>query len=155
MTKGIREFTNQTFARTLPQLAELGNTEFRREVMAQTILAFNISEASAATHYNHALKLARAANPDAVAGLGRPEDKKGGRKPVHTVDVIKVKTGEVVAAGVSKAKAELLIARAANAKKAKLAIKEVAAAIVAEAVAAVQETAPVPMLPAPQEAVAA
>lgn len=156
MTKGIREFTNQTFARTLPQLGELGNTEFRREVMAQTILAFGISEASAATHYNHALKQARAANPEAVAGLGRPEDKKGGRKAVHTVDVIKVKTGEVVAAGVSKAKAELLIAKAAEAKKAKLAIKEVAAAIVAEAVAAVQETAPAAeAAPAEQEAVAA
>lgn len=154
MTKGIREFTNQTFARTLPQLAELGNTEFRREVMSQTIMAFGITEASAATHYNHALKQARAANPESVAGLGRPEGKKGGRKPLHMVDVIKVKTGEVVAAGVSKAKAELMIAKAAEAKKAKLAIKEMAAAIVAEAVAAVQETAPVEQA-AQQEAVAA
>lgn len=153
MTKGIREFTNQTFARTLPQLGELGNTEFRREVMAQTIMAFGITEASAATHYNHALKQARAAIPESVAGLGRPEDKKGGRKPVHMVDVIKVKTGEVVAAGVSKAKADLMIAKAAEAKKAKLAIKEVAAAIIADAVAAV-EAAPVEQA-AQQEAVAA
>lgn len=138
MTKGIREFTNQTFANTLPRLPELGNTEFRREVMTQTVVAFGITLASAATHYNHALKQARASNPESVAGLGRAEDKKGGRKPVHVVDVIKVKTGEVVASGLSKAKAEVMIARAAQAKKAKLAIKEVAAAIVAEAVAATE-----------------
>ena len=125
MTKGIRQFTNTTFNTLLPQLAELGNTEFRRSVMAQTMLAFEINEASAATHYNHALKMARQEVPEMVKGLGRPEDKKGGRKPVHPVDVIKVKTGEVVAACVSKAAAETLVAKAAAAKKAKLEIRVV------------------------------
>jgi hypothetical protein len=128
MTQGIRNFVNQTFNEQLPKLAELGNAGFRAEVMDQAIMAFGISVGSAATHYNHALKSARAANPEAVAGLGRPEDKKGGRKPVHTVDVIKVKTGEVVASGLSRAKAELLITKAAaTPNKPRLAIKEVVA----------------------------
>jgi hypothetical protein len=70
--------------------------------------------------------------------LGRPVGKKGGRKPVHTVDVIKVKTGEVVVSGISKGAATLLITAAAKAKKAKLAIKVEAPAVeaVAEAVTA-------------------
>lgn len=123
MTKGIRAFTNDTFNATLPQLAELGPAGFRREVMALVVATCDISVASAATHYNHSLKVAKATNPEAVASLGRSEDKKGGRKPIHTVDVIRVKTGEVVAAGVSKAKAEALVARAAAARKAKLAVK--------------------------------
>jgi len=125
MTKGIRAFTNETFNNMLPQLGEMGATAFRREVMALTMAAFEINVSAAATHYNHALKMARAANPEAVKDLGRPEDKKGGRKPIHTVDVIKVKTGEIVAAGVSKSAADTLIAKAAAAKKAKLAIKVV------------------------------
>ena len=133
MTKGIRSFTNTTFANTLPQLGELGAIAFRREVMAQVVMAFEISVASAATHYNHALKMARAADPESVKTLGRAEDKKGGRKPVHTVDVIKVKTGELVASGLSKAKAELLISKAKASRKPALAIK---------AVEAVVETAP-------------
>lgn len=142
MTKGIRAFTNDTFNATLPQLAELGPAGFRREVMALVVATCDITVASAATHYNHSLKVAKATDPEAVASLGRSEDKKGGRKPIHTVDVIHVKTGEVVAAGVSKAKAEVLVARAAAARKAKLAIKvdtpaaEVAAEVAAEAVAA-------------------
>jgi hypothetical protein len=144
MTQGIREFTNATFNATLPQLAELGNIAFRAEVMNQTIMAFGISVGSAATHYNHALKMARAANPEAVAKLGRAEDKKGGRKPIHTVDVIKVKTGEVVATGLSKAKAELLISKAAESRKPKLGIKVVeAAAETAPAVEAPAEAATV------------
>lgn len=125
MTTGIREFTNARFAAHLPQLAELGNTGFRAKVMGETIAEFNISVASAATHYNHSLKMQRVAEPKSVAGLGRPEDKKGGRKPIHTVDVIKVKTGEIVASGISKGAADLLITTAAAKKKAKLMIKVV------------------------------
>lgn len=124
MTKGIRAFVNETFNNTLPRLGELGNIAFRAEVMNQAIMAFGINVASAATHYNHSLKAARADNPEAVATLGRPEDKKGGRKPA-LVDVVKAKSGEVVAAGVTKAIAEAMIAKAAAAKKAKLSIKVV------------------------------
>jgi hypothetical protein len=141
MTKGIRSFTNTTFNNTLPQLGELGAVAFRREVMAQVVMAFDISIASAATHYNHALKTAKANNAEAVASLGRAEDKKGGRKPVHAVDVIKVKTGEVVATGLSKAAAELLITKASAARKPKLAIKVEAVVEAAPAVAAPAEVA--------------
>lgn len=133
MTTGIREFTIASFAKHLPKLGELGNTAFRKAVMTEAIEQFKISIASAATHYNHALKLQRATDPKSIEGLGRPDDKKGGRKPVHTVNVIKVKTGEVVAENISKAAAEELIKQAAEKKKAKLAIqeKEVVAAIAA------------------------
>jgi hypothetical protein len=55
--------------------------------------------------------------------LGRPDDKKGGAPVKHAVTVIKVKTGEVVATGISKAAAELLITTAVTKRKAKLAIK--------------------------------
>ena len=125
MTKGIRAYTNARFAKYLPQLqaGELDGTSFRRKVMDGVVAKFEISPASAATHYNHALKTVRAADPKSVEGLGRPEDKKGGRKPIHVVDVIKVKTGEVVASGVSKGAAELMISKAAASRKAKLAIK--------------------------------
>lgn len=122
MTKGIRAFTNEVFNNTLPQLAELGAIAFRREVMAQTMMAFEIGVAPAATHYNHSLKMAKLNNPEAVTGLGRAEDKKGGRKPA-LVDVVKSKSGEVVAAGVTKAVAEAMIAKSVAAKKAKLSIK--------------------------------
>ena len=138
MTQGIRAYTNARFTKYLPKLGELGNVAFRAKVMNGVVAMFGISVASAATHYNHALKTQRAADPASVAGLGRPEDKKGGRKPIHTVDVIKVKTGEVVASGVSKGAAELLITRAAASRKAKLAIKadEPAVEVAAEAVTA-------------------
>lgn len=150
MTKGVREFTNNLFINTLPQLAELGNAGFRREIIAQTIMAFECTVASAATHYNHALKMVRASDPNAVKGLGRPEDKKGGRKLIHSVDVIKTKTGEVVAAGVSRSVAESLIAKAAAAHKAKLEIKvvvietppEVTVNVEPTVVAVVEEIAP-------------
>ena len=122
---GIRAFTNDNFRKYLPQLAELGNAGFRARVMEETVINFGISVASAATHYNHSLKEARLNNPQSVKGLGRPEDKKGGRKAVTTVDVIKVKTGELVVSGVSKGKADTLIATAVAKGKAKLAIKTI------------------------------
>jgi len=127
MTQGIREFTNANFATTLPKLqsGEIKPAEFRREVMDLAVVAFGISVASAATHYNHALKQARLEDPKSVKSLGRPEDKKGGRKAVTTFDVIKVKTGEVIVSGVSKGAADTLIATAVAKGKAKLAIKTI------------------------------
>ena len=123
MTQGIREFTNAKFAELLPQLGTLGGTGFRKAVMGAVQERFSISVASAATHYNHSLKMARLETPKAVEGLGRPEDKKGGRPVLHGVTVIKVKTGEEVATGISKGAAETMIARAEKMRKAKLAIK--------------------------------
>lgn len=140
MTLGIRDFTNAKFVEYLPLRAELGNAGFRARVMEETVIMFGISVASAATHYNHSLKQARINNPESVKDLGRPVDKKGGRKPIHTVDVIKVKTGEVVVAGVSKAAAETLIATAVAKHKAKLAIRVVVADVAPAAVDAVVAT---------------
>jgi hypothetical protein len=42
---------------------------------------FGITLASAATHYNHSFQAVKAVNPELVEGLGRADDKKGGRKP--------------------------------------------------------------------------
>lgn len=114
MTMGIRAFTGVAFSATLPQLAELGPVAFRREVMDQAIMGFGISVASAATHYNHALKTMRAANPEAVKGLGRAEDKKGGRKPKAkdadgTVVVINAPVEAALEAGALPAEAALAI----------------------------------------------
>lgn len=138
MTKGIRAFVNDKFVATLPRLTELGNIAFRREVMNAAIMEFGISVASAATHYNHAFKTAKELTPAAVAGLGRAEDKKGGRKPT-LFTVIKVKDNSVVAEGLTKADAEAMIAKAASAKKAKLAIL-VVVNVAAPAVEAADET---------------
>lgn len=85
MDKGIRLNVNAKFTELLAERNASQdkdrNKKFRRDVMTWAINEFDITVASAATHYNHALKLAQAANPASVAGLGRPEDKKGGRKP--------------------------------------------------------------------------
>ena len=125
MTQGIRAYTNARFAKYLTQLAELGGAGFRAKVMDGVVRKFEISVASAATHYNHALKMTRIENPGAVAGLGRPEDKKGGRPVLNPVTVVRVKTGEVVVDGVSRGAAEVLIAKAALKKTApKLAIAQ-------------------------------
>ena len=142
MTTGIREFCNARFVALLPQRKELGNTEFRKSVMADVVIEFGITTASAATHYNHSLKMQRAADPKSVEDLGRPESKKGGRHAIHTVDVIKVKTGEVIASGISKAKADELIIQAATKKKARLAIKVVEPVAEAAAPAAAAEELP-------------
>lgn len=124
MTKGIREYTNARFMKLLPQLGELGGTAFRAKVMEGAVTKFDITPASAATHYNHALKMQRLADPKSVEGLGRPEGKKGGRPVLHAVDVIKVKTGEVVATGVSRGAAEMMIATAAAKRRGKLVIAQ-------------------------------
>lgn len=116
MTKGIRDYVNARFAKYLPELATLGNAGFRAKVMDGAIKKFEISVASAATHYNHALKMARLATPDLVEGLGRPEDKKGGRPVLNPVTVVNSRSGKVVAEGVSKGAAEIIIARAGTLK---------------------------------------
>jgi hypothetical protein len=127
MTKGIREYVNARFTKYLPQFqsAELNATAFRKKVMEGAIAKFEITPASAATHYNHALKAQRAADPKSVETLGRPDDKKGGRPVLNPVTVVKAKSGEVVVEGVSRGKATEMITKAAAKKGvAKLAIKE-------------------------------
>ncbi len=142
MTKGIREFVNAKFGEMLPQLTELGNAGFRKAVMQAAISQFNISVASAATHYNHALKTVKELDAEMVAGLGRPDGKKGGRPVLHPVTVVKAKSGEIVVDGISRAKAETLILTALSKGKPKLVIKQdVDAAAAAEAAAAVAPAA--------------
>jgi hypothetical protein len=87
--KGIRPETIRKFRELLPtrENTRAGNTVFRKTVMAHIMENFGITLASAATHYNHAFIDAKElAKTDAtiaaqLEGLGRPEDKKGGRKP--------------------------------------------------------------------------
>lgn len=83
MDKGIRPFCNNKFVELNEQRRRglLTNTQFRKNVMASCMEEFGITLASAATHYNHAFKTVKELNAELVSGLGRPEDKKGGRKP--------------------------------------------------------------------------
>jgi len=83
MDKGIRPACNAKFLELLPARVNTreGNCAFRKSVMASVMEDFGITLASAATHYNHAFKHAVSLNTPGLDGLGRPEDKKGGRKP--------------------------------------------------------------------------
>ena len=89
MDKGIRPAAIAKFAAMLPGRINTreGNTAFRKGVIAHLEEEFGITHAAGATHYNHAFIDAkkRAETDTALAellvGLGRPEDKKGGRKP--------------------------------------------------------------------------
>ena len=89
MDKGIRAYARTYFAaqnalRVDPAAEKFkgtkGNTAFRKEVMTKLMEEFGVTLASAATHYNEALIETRKKTPEAVEGLGRPADKKGGRK---------------------------------------------------------------------------
>lgn len=138
MDKGIRPAVNRKFVEMLPQRAELGNTRFRAEVIAFAMEDYGITLASAATHYNHAFKEAKKV-PELAAtleGLGRAEDKKGGRKPKAKVAVtvaeeqqemqqtefsVFVKsTGKLVAEKLSFEAATALVHKAVAQKKSKL-----------------------------------
>jgi len=88
MDKGIRNLVNHKFAELLPQRAELGNTKFRKTIMAFAMDECSITLASASTHYNHAFKECKKSNPELVLGLGRADDKKGGRKPKAAVTCV-------------------------------------------------------------------
>ena len=89
MDKGIRPAANAKFLELIPTRVKTreGNTAFRKTVIAYIMEEFGATLASAATHYNHAFINARAlaaTNAELAGhleGLGRPEDKKGGRKP--------------------------------------------------------------------------
>lgn len=136
--KGIRINVNHKFVELLNTRAESGNTRFRANVIGYAMEEFGITLASAATHYNHAFKEAKKVPElaEALAGLGRAEDKKGGRKPkakvVATVegDVVEVQQTEfrvlrksdnaVIAEALSFEAASALVAKAKAAKKSAL-----------------------------------
>lgn len=98
MDKGIRPFVNAKFLELAPTrpgssaengpATREGNTAFRKNVMFAAMESFGISVASAATHYNHAFIECKKVNPVLVEGLGRPEDKKGGRKPKPKAEAV-------------------------------------------------------------------
>ena len=120
MSQHIRSFCNAKFAELLPQRKELTNTGFRKAVMDACQAQFNITLASSATHYNFSLKEARKNNPASVADLGRDPSKKGGAPVKHLFQVIKVKSGDVIATDLSKEAADAMVAMALAKKKAKL-----------------------------------
>jgi hypothetical protein len=106
MDKGIRAFARTYFAaqNALRVAGEVysgpkANTAFRKAVMVELMTQFGVTLASAATHYNEALISMRKATPEAVQGLGRPDDKKGGRKkkedaPAAQPDAVEVNTSD-------------------------------------------------------------
>lgn len=149
--KGIRPYTNAKFIE-LARTAQFGdrkaNALFRATVIADVCEAFGISHASGATAYNMAFIEARKVPElaELLKGLGRPEDKKGGRKPkakpvegnevstevvnrdaepveepVQMLFTVKKKSDDtVIAENLSFEDATALVAKAAAAKKAKL-----------------------------------
>jgi hypothetical protein len=88
MDKGIRPAAIVRFLAALPTRVNTreGNTVFRKGIIASLEEDFGCTHAAGATHYNHAFISAKeVAKTDEVVrqqleGLGRPEDKKGGRK---------------------------------------------------------------------------
>ena len=86
--QGIRAFARDVFVaknelrrRSEAYTGPKGNTEFRKDVMCAIMTEHGVTLASAATHYNDAFKFVKELNAELVSGLGRAEDKKGGRKP--------------------------------------------------------------------------
>lgn len=107
MDKGIRPYANALFLQSLPARVNTtaGNTAFRKTIIASCMEEFNITLASAATHYNHAFinakELAKmdATVATALEGLGRAEDKKGGRKVKAKVEAAAPVAEEPAAVG--------------------------------------------------------
>lgn len=80
-----------------------GNIAFRKAVNLYLTDTFKISHASACTAYNWAKEQVTKEQPELVVGLGRAEDKKGGRKPgsKKVVLIAPDAAGETVAEGTS------------------------------------------------------
>lgn len=131
MTKGIRATCNAKFMQLLPQREAMGNAAFRKAVMSYIAEEFSIPWSSAATHYNHSFQKCREVSPELVVGLGRAEDKKGGRKPKAVarefVEVVQTEftvkrcsNGATLAEGLSFEDARRMVQKAVAQKKAKL-----------------------------------
>ena len=133
--RGIRINVNHKFVELLSERATTGNTRFRANVIGYAMEEFGITLASAATHYNHAFKEAKKVPElaELLQGLGRAEDKKGGRKPKAKIAVVEAEAAEqtvftvcrksdstVIAENLSFEDAQALINKARTAKKAAL-----------------------------------
>ena len=143
MDKGIRPEARNKFAELNEQRRRglMSNKDFRKAVMDHLIEQFGITLASAATHYNEAFKFVKDLNSELVDGLGRAEDKKGGRKPKAVMEefvgppapeaapviryftVTRAKDGSEVAKDLTEEQANAMIAKAVAQKKAKLALQ--------------------------------
>ena len=161
MAKGIRKAVLATFIaniqlRNAGELGDItsgtlskGNVAFRKSVIDFTMTTFNVKAGSAATHYNWAFKSVKGTDPELVAGLGRADDKKGGRKVgtknaaaaivVQLFNVVKVKDGSVQAEGLTAEAAQAMLDANAASKKAKLQMVEAPVPEVVETIA--EETA--------------
>jgi len=116
------------FTSMLPQREALGNTEFRKGVIAELMEQQKMTLASAAATYNIVKKYA--VETGVVEEFGRtpaapnapkaPKAKKA--KAPALVNVVRNKDGVAVAEGVTQAEAEEIIAKAVKGKKAKLVI---------------------------------
>lgn len=135
MTKGIRAFALESFEKTLKKIDTLGPTAFRRTVMDSIMKKFESTIASAATHYNYAFQHWKVTDPKAVEGLGRNPVSanskgkgtarviKGDIKGKNAVTVVKVRSGDVFAQNVSRAKANSLVASSGGRGRPRLVIK--------------------------------
>ena len=160
MSKGIRASVQANFiamstARLNGEFGEItntlspGNVKFRRAVCDAAVKDFGISLPSAGSAYNAAFQFCKVNHPELVVGLGRAQDKIGGRKrknadplaaeagnvtPVEEVLVtlVKVKDGSVFATDLTVEEANSLIAEhAAKRNKPKLQIQEVSTEVTA------------------------
>ena len=147
MAKGIRNAVNNKFfelshKRIAGEFGDIngtlaeGNRVFRREVMQFAVDTFGININSAAAAYNHAFKWTNSIAAELVAGLGRADDKKGGRKPtvedmqaeqavveVKTYTVSRKRDGAVQAVNLTLEAAQAMVDKAFNSKKATLVIE--------------------------------
>ena len=92
MEKSIRSYAKTRFLELTPERAGSAdrkvNLTWRKRLLVELMEKFTCTIAAASTHYNEAFKEARklAQQPGQeilaaqLVGLGRPEDKKGGRK---------------------------------------------------------------------------
>lgn len=117
----------ELFTSMLPKRAELGNTEFRKAVIAEMMETQKMTLASAAATYNIVKKYAVA--QELCEDFGRtpaaPKPAKAKKAAKQkTVNVVRKKDGQVEAEGVTVAEAEELIEKARKGKKAALQIAE-------------------------------
>lgn len=136
LDKGIRCGVNRKFVELLQARGEMGNKGFRKAVVEWTVENYGCTWASACTHYNTAFKLVKKAEPQLVEGLGRPDDKKGGRKArdqnieaaskaveptvQKTYEVRQKNNNMIVASTMDLDSAQALVAKAIKQKKATL-----------------------------------
>ena len=144
MDKGIRPFARNLFAEQneLRRRGLQGNTAFRKGIIATLMEEFGISLASAASHYNEAFKFVKELNAELVDGLGRAEDKKGGRKSNY--ERMLLAAGYTSVEQASSCRALMLVAVAAEAvqQEAPAVNQEVVQPAAAQTEAAVKPEAP-------------